>query len=242
MTHYKTIAIMVPMPSEFEHYGITGQPDRTIAGHQFHRTTINGVQCIIGQSGIGKVNMATATTLMMENYSPDLLINAGVGGAVDTALDAGDVVISQSLVDADYGRRADGKMIVCRANTDPFADGGGDVGLPVLQSIKDTITPHMEDIPYSVQWGVIATGDVFVNCAEHLAWLRNNLNATVTAMEGIAMAQIAEKYNVPALEIRAVSDKADGNSMGDFETNLKLAATNASHMCKCVVKWLGTPA
>ena len=60
------VAIMVPMPSEFKHYDITGAPMGSI-WTCIPPCNIEG-WTIVGQSGIGKVNMAVATTLMMENW------------------------------------------------------------------------------------------------------------------------------------------------------------------------------
>ena len=228
-----TVAIMVPMPSEFKHYDITGTPDKILQGHAFHRVTIDGVDCIVGQSGIGKVNMAVATTLMMENYHPDILINAGVGGAIDPSLQIADVVISDTMVCSDYGRITDGKMVVYQPGGDPFPGADETRGYPIPADLKQKITHGLQGEKFT--WGTIATGDVFVNCPKHVAWLRDELGASAVAMEGVAMAQVAEKYGVPSLEIRAFSDTAEGDSTVEFDQSLPLAAANAAQMCRRVV-------
>lgn len=236
-----TIGIMVPMPSEFKHYGIQGKPDAVLHGHEFHRVMIHGVHCIVGQSGIGKVNMATATTLMLEKYSPDVLINAGVGGAVNPHLKIGDAIISDMMVCSDYGRITDGKMFVYQSGNDPFPGADESKGYLITPSIKDKIKNHLArgDLPYGITWGTIATGDVFVNCHNHVAWLRDMVGADAVAMEGAAMAQVAEKYNIPCLEIRTFSDTAQGDSTVEFDKSLPLAARNAADLCCRVVDCLG---
>ena len=228
-----TVAIMVPMPSEFKHYDITGDPDAVLHGHAFHRVIIDGVNCIVGQSGIGKVNMAVATTLMMENYQPDILINAGVGGAIDRALNIGDVVISDTMVCSDYGRITDGQMYAYQPGGDPFPGADETRGYHLPADLKQKITDGIDGNTFV--WGTIATGDVFVNCQNHVAWLRDELGASAVAMEGVAMAQVAEKYGVPSLEIRAFSDTAEGDSTVEFDKSLPLAAANAAKMCRRVV-------
>ena len=228
-----TVAIMVPMPSEFKHYDITGNPDKILHGHAFHRVSIEGVNCIVGQSGIGKVNMAVATTLMMENYHPDILINAGVGGAIDSHLKIGDVVISDMMVCSDYGRITDGKMYVYQSGADPFPGADETRGYPIPADLKQKISDGIDNDTFN--WGTIATGDVFVNCQNHVAWLRDELGASAVAMEGSAMAQVAEKYGVPCLEIRAFSDTAQGDSTVEFDKSLPLAAAGAAQMCRRVV-------
>ena len=228
-----TVAIMVPMPSEFKHYDISGEPDKVLNGHAFHRVIIDGVDCIVGQSGIGKVNMAVATTLMMEHYNPDILINAGVGGAVDRDLKIGDVVISDTMVCSDYGRITDGKMYAYQPGGDPFPGADETKGYHLPTELKQKITDGLSGEDFT--WGTIATGDVFVNCQKHVAWLRDELGASAVAMEGVAMAQVAEKYGKPSLEIRAFSDTAEGDSTVEFDKSLPLAASNAAIMCRKIV-------
>ena len=228
-----TIAIMVPMPSEFKHYDITGAPDCILQGHAFHRVSIEGVDSIVGQSGIGKVNMAVATTLMMQHYHPDMIINAGVGGAVDPHLNIGDVVISDTMVCSDYGRITDGVMYAYQPGGDPFPGADETRGYHLSADLKQKITHGIDGDSFF--WGTIATGDVFVNCPKHVAWLRDELGASAVAMEGVAMAQVAEKYGVPSLEIRSFSDTAQGDSTVEFDKSLPLAAANAAQMCRRVV-------
>lgn len=241
---YKTVGIMVPMPSEFHHYGIVQEPHGVLWGHHFHKVTINGVGCIVGQSGIGKVNMAVATTLMLDHYQPDIVVNAGVGGALAPHLKIGDVVISDAMVCSDYGRVTDGKMYVYQPGNDPFPGACETRGYGVPETVVQTLKEKLGHasggpLPYDVFWGTIATGDVFVNCQDHGAWLRETLGADAVAMEGAAMAQVAEKYGVPSLEIRAFSDTAQGDSTAEFNQSLALAASNAADLCCRVVGWLG---
>ena len=243
---YQTIGIMVPMPSEFQYYGIVGGPHAVLHGHHFHKVTISGVPCIVAQSGVGKVNMAVATTLMLEHYKPDIVLNAGVGGALAPHLKIGDAVISHTIVCSDYGRITHGKMYVYQPGRDPFPGADETRGYAVPETVVHTIKTHLAQttaardvFPYNVFWWTIATGDVFVNCHDHGAWLQQTLGADAVAMEGAAMAQVAEKSGVPSLEIRAFSDTAQGDSTVEFTESLALAAANASHLCCRVGGWLG---
>ena len=52
---------------------------------------------ILTLSGIGKVAAAVATTLLLERFSPDCVINTGSAGGFDPALNVGDLVISSEV-------------------------------------------------------------------------------------------------------------------------------------------------
>ena len=49
---------------------------------------------MLTQSGIGKVNAAISTTLLIEKFNPKLIINTGSAGALDESLSVGDMLIN----------------------------------------------------------------------------------------------------------------------------------------------------
>src|SRR5699024_8844645 len=62
---------------------------------------INGIEVVVLKSGIGKVNAAIATTLVIERYNPRAIINTGSAGGFQHDLHVGDVVITTDLVQHD---------------------------------------------------------------------------------------------------------------------------------------------
>ena len=69
----------------------------TIAGCEFNTGTLNGVEVILLKSGIGKVNAAMSTTILLEKFKPDAVINTGSAGGYEPSLNVGDVVISTEV-------------------------------------------------------------------------------------------------------------------------------------------------
>ena len=67
--------------------------DMTLAGYDFHQGLLAGQQVVLLKSGIGKVNAAIGTTILLERYQPDCIINTGSAGGFATDLEIGDVVI-----------------------------------------------------------------------------------------------------------------------------------------------------
>ena len=68
-----------------------------IAGCEFTTGTYGGVDVVLLRSGIGKVNAAMSTTILLEKYNPDYVINTGSAGGYDPELNVGDLVISTEV-------------------------------------------------------------------------------------------------------------------------------------------------
>src|SRR5690625_7988885 len=77
-----------------------------VANCMFYKGNIENQEVILLQSGIGKVNAAMGTTILIERFQPDVVINTGSAGGFDKALHVGDVVISSEVVHHDEIGRA----------------------------------------------------------------------------------------------------------------------------------------
>src|SRR5699024_7060600 len=75
--------------------------ERKIVNCLFVTGTINETSVVLLKSGIGKVNAAMSTTILLEIYKPDYVINTGSAGGLDSDLDIGDLVISNEVVHHD---------------------------------------------------------------------------------------------------------------------------------------------
>ena len=72
-----------------------------IGGVEFVKGTLHGKEIVIAVCGIGKVAAAMCTQAMILRYSPDRIINTGVGGSLSTKLTIGDIAVAESLVQHD---------------------------------------------------------------------------------------------------------------------------------------------
>ena len=73
------IAVIGAMEQEVEALRATleNSQTETVAKSEYTTGTINGKEVILLKSGIGKVNAAMATTILLEKYNPDVIINTG---------------------------------------------------------------------------------------------------------------------------------------------------------------------
>ena len=73
------IALLYAMPAEIESL-LTGQDAQlleAVSGVSFYQITDDVIACC---GGVGKVNAAMSTQLLIDRYHPDLIINVGVAG------------------------------------------------------------------------------------------------------------------------------------------------------------------
>lgn len=73
----------------------------TVSGMEFVSGTLFGRKIVVAVCGIGKVAAAMCAQTMILKYSPECIINTGVGGSLDPELHICDVVIAESLVQHD---------------------------------------------------------------------------------------------------------------------------------------------
>ncbi|MGL6258354.1 5'-methylthioadenosine/S-adenosylhomocysteine nucleosidase [Vibrio sp. WXL103] len=190
----------------------------------FFSGELNGVEVVLLQSGIGKVAAAIGTSILLDEYQPDVVINTGSAGGFDASLNLGDVVISTEVRHHDADVTAFGYEIGQMAGQ-PAAFSADSK----LMDIAEQALAQMED-KHAVR-GLICTGDAFVCTAERQAFIRQHFPSVIAVeMEAAAIAQTCHQFNVPFVVVRAISDVADKESPMSFEEFLPLAAQSSSEM------------
>lgn len=194
-----------------------------IHGQNFYLGLIEGHEVVLVQSGIGKVNAAIVVTLMKHSFDIDIVINTGSAGALDSALEIGDVLIAHSLAYHDVDVTAFGYTYGQMA-------GMPEVYYPdsELVRIAQESSREMEYEPYL---GLIVSGDEFVS--DRLSKnriLHHFPKARACEMESTAIAQAANVLQIPFLIIRAISDTAQGDANVDFDEFIITAGRNSAIM------------
>ena len=98
---------------------------KTMAGMTFYKGTLWNQDTVVVQSGIGKVNMAICTQILVNIYGVDMLINTGVAGGLYKDINVGDIVISSDALQHDFDVTGLGykkSVIPCLLYTSDAAD------------------------------------------------------------------------------------------------------------------------
>lgn len=221
----EVIAIIGAMDEEIE--SIKPQmediKEQIISGFSFFTGKVAGKDVVLLQSGIGKVNAAISTTILMQHFSPSYVINTGSAGGANDNLNVGDVVISDKVcyhdVDVtafDYALGQVPKMPeVFEADKDLVELAQG------LECFKklNTVT------------GLIASGDVFMNCPNKVKQANENFpTMQACEMEAAAIAQTCFRHETPFIIFRSLSDIAGKESEISFPEYVKQAGVNSANM------------
>ena len=205
----------------------------TIAGCEFHQGTLYGQHVILTLSGIGKVAASVATTLLLDKFKPDHIINTGSAGGFDKQLNVGDVVISNEVRFHDVDLTAFGYEIGQMAQL-PAAFKAD----PMLIDLAQKSIQSLNDL--KVIQGLICTGDIFMADPKKADIARQNFpNMAACEMEAAAIAQVCYQFKVPFVIIRSLSDIAGKKSELSFDKFLPIAAKNSSMLIEEMLKRIG---
>ncbi len=201
----------------------------SVSGIEIHTGTLFGKRVAVATCGVGKVFAALVAEAMILKYSPRLLINTGVGGALSGKLCPLDIVFAERVLqhDMDTSPLGDPKGLISGINKVYFeADARA---LSILTELADSMgVPHLV--------GTVATGDRFVCAADDKRAISDTFSADVCEMEGGAIAQVAYVNKTPFAVVRAISDSADGDASLDYAEFLPRAAKISTELTLGLVK------
>ena len=207
---------------------------------------LSGRPVVLGATGVGKVNAAMSTALLLERFRPEAVIFTGIAGALDPQLQPGDVVIGERLVHHDLVNYTS-QGPVPRSVRNPLDDTHNPIFFRSVESLVELAeragqTAILESVeidgrkrPPMVLVGTIATGDSFVGSAAKKEGIRSQLGADAVEMEGAAVAQVCHEHGVPVLVIRGISDRAGGGARLEAVRYRGVAARNSARIAIGVV-------
>jgi len=198
--------------------------EESVAGCDFYLGRFEDKDVILLKSGIGKINAAVSTTLLLSQYKPEYVINIGSAGGFDPELNVGDVVISDQVVHHDVDVTAFGYVM----GQVPNMPATYAADLKLVEQARSAVQ-SVTNIQAKV--GLIGTGDSFMNDPVRVESVRATFPELVAVeMEAAAVAQVCFKFETPFVVVRSLSDIAGKESPKSFEEYLKVAAENSSLM------------
>lgn len=228
----KHIGIVVAMHEEHEEIVkiMKDIEEKQIYNLRFLTGKIKDKNCVIVKSGVGKVNAARTTQVMIENFNIEYVINIGVAGAINGLLNIGDIIIAKHVVQHDFD-------ITAFDHSKGYITGVGDK-VECDRNLVEQYKKVIENSPeknYNIKLGIVATGDIFLT----EVWMKDKIgakfNADVVDMECGAVAQVCYLDNIPFIAIRCVSDKPNGDNATTFDQNLKLGSRRCANILKEVL-------
>ena len=191
----------------------------------FYECTINDKECILVESGVGKVNASRSTQVLIDNYSPNYILNVGVAGGIDNKLNVCDIVVSDKLVQYDFDITAFGHEKGFISNVGQYVESDEQLIVKIEKIIK-----RINDKDFNIKVGTIASGDIFCTESKMKEKIRNKFNADCIEMEGSAIAQVCKLDKIPFLVVRSISDKPNGQNEITFDKFLEKASRRCAYI------------
>lgn len=197
---------------------------------KFYEGTINNNECVLVESGVGKVNAARCTQILIDNMKVDYIFNVGVAGGLDIELNVCDIVIGEKLVQHDFDITAFNHDKGYIPNVGVYVESDA-----YLVNIANSCN---DDNSFNIKTGTIASGDIF--CTEK--WMsekiRNKFNALCVEMEGASIAQVCYLSHIPFLIIRSISDVPNNNNVITYEEFLNISSKNVAKFVNRILEKL----
>lgn len=230
------IGIIGAMEIEVEtlksHMQITNTLEK--ASMTFLEGALNGVPAVIVRSGIGKVNAGMCVQILADIFHVTHVINTGVAGSLNAAIDIGDIVVSTDTLYHDVDATGFGYPLgeIPQLGTLTFTADPRMVSQ--ARTSCETVNPEIK-----VFEGRIVSGDQFISNPEVKDNILTNFPGSYcTEMEGAAIAHASWLNQIPFVIIRAISDKADDSAHMDYPAFEKAAAEHSARLVEHLIQQL----
>ena len=211
---------VAPFLEMMDHYAIT---ERALL--HFCEGHIEDVPVAVVCCGVGKVNAALATALLIETFACEAVINAGTSGGMDARLRIFDTVVSTEVghhdVDASILRDY-------HPHRDSIYFPAGEGLLELAHQVAETVTDHR------VYFGRMMTGEAFVDDSNR-GTIQERFAPLSVDMETAAVAQVCSAWGLPYISVRSITDDAGHSGIGTYEENCAAAAKHSAAFVRAML-------
>ena len=197
----------------------------------FIKGKIGNYEVVLVEAGVGKVNAARTTQILIDNFEIDAIINVGSAAAANEKLNIGDIVIANKLVQHDFDITAFGHPKGYISNVGQYLECDKKLVTNMDEAIKKINNNEFKTII-----GTIASGDIFCTEINMKYKIKSKFNADAIEMEGAAIAQVCKLDNIPFIVIRGISDSPNGNNNVTFEEYLEKASQRCAELIEIFMK------
>lgn len=160
--------------------------------------SLTAVKC-----GIGKVNAASATSVLISEKAAEYILNAGLSGAVH-GLKREDMVAGESYIECDFDLTSIGYGLGVKPDGQNYLYKADEKLLSYAVKSK------------GIKKAKLGTGDVFLTDSGKKKLFYDTFGIESFDMETAAIASVCDKCKIPMLSLRKISDDADGSAVEDY--------------------------
>lgn len=204
---------------------------QVLGSRTYHSGTLEGVQVVVVFSHWGKVAASITATTLINEYEVDEIVFTGVAGAICNKLSVGDILVGSDL----YQHDMDASPIIPRHEIPLLERASISTDKNIREKLKkaseifirddfsesvNSDAVHMFNLQYpQVSVSSIASGDQFISDRVLSEDIGKRLPGVAgVEMEGAAVAQVCDAYDIPFGVVRIISDGTNETSERDFQS------------------------
>ena len=215
------IAILSALFIEIEYlYKQYDWQEKDLFQHQLsYELQLSQHHLLMTTSGIGKVNAAIFCQQLIHQFQPDIIINIGIAGGINSNLKVFDFVIASHFTHHDV-------RLSQMKNTFPYCQ--------IYPANAELLNFFKEHVAMAVVGG-IASGESFVTDKTSHERIVNELDCLAVDMEASALAQTCLINNIPFISFKCLSDLADQQATSDYQANEKEACNRLGKVISQII-------
>lgn len=236
------LALVCSVPFECVHlHGcLAGATGTTVGRKPAWSGELDGVPVLVLPAGMGKTNAAQALTALLETRPVRGVVGFGVGGAYPgSGLAPVDVALASVCIYGDDGVETPDGWISTEGIGIPLLERGGTLVFNEIvldPALVERARAALEAAGIAARVGPFVTVSACSGTAARGGVLAQRFGALCEGMEGAALAHVARLYEVPFLELRAVSNAVEDRDLSRWR--LAEAADAAQRAVQAVVaRW-----
>lgn len=205
----KTILIQGAMDVEIQTLleKLEEQEKIVISDYEFYTGKIKNCNVIVSKTLIGTINATIATTIGIEKFKPDMVINQGIAGAHKESIHTGDIIIGEKCCNINaYSMPSKNRG----EGSNPFEWEPNKRAKEIKSANSELVQKFQkflkEQYTGKVYTGTIGSGDVFSREIDRIDWISNNFGNLCEDMESIGVYSVCNKFNIPCIGIRIISN------------------------------------
>lgn len=207
----KTIGIIFADPMEyapFEKYTEKEEQKHSLrfSNESFSYTMKSSgreLEVIAVKAGAGKSNAASAAAFLIGCDKADIIMNAGLSGAV-SGCRRGDVLVGEKFVECDFDLTSIGYKPAQKPDGQKYIYSGDEKLITLAKSVC------------GLESGNFGSGDLFLTDKDKKEYFKKEFSLSAFDMESGAIAAVCDKCNIPFLSMRKMSDDADDTAYSNY--------------------------
>lgn len=182
-------------------------------GFTFYEGNIVDNKIVILLSGVGITNASSGLMVGIMEYNPSYVINYGIGGAMSKDIHTKDIIVGTSVSNINSYRTGELKE---GEGSNPnswelLTFLSGEVDRYIVYNSSSELLDLSKDIKYNngnIIYGKIGSGDVWNREVDRILYLNSNYDIVVEDMESVGIYNLCNKYNIPVISIKIISDNS----------------------------------